>query len=187
MLATKLSKPYQKLFIGSSTSNQSSSKGTSKFWWLSHWKLQWLLPFASKPSQFHQFFSKNHQRIINDRAMKHQGFGDSHKKTIIIYLHRNHQGLINFSSRHQQRLVNQAANKHQSLKISTSKALMFDTNCIQIFVVSSINLQSVLNESSMTEQWNMKDSETATKKTINKNCIEIIKVSSTSLQGIIND
>ena len=50
MFASKSSKPYQRFCIGSSTINQSSSKGKSTFWWLSHYKLQWPLPFASKSS-----------------------------------------------------------------------------------------------------------------------------------------
>ena len=50
MFASKSSKSYQRFFIGSSTINQSSIKGTSTFWWLSHYKLQWSLPIASKPS-----------------------------------------------------------------------------------------------------------------------------------------
>ena len=59
--------------------------------------------------------------------------------------------------------------------------------CIEIFAVPSIFLQRIINESSMTEQWNIKYSEIATKKIIMNICIEIIKVSLTSLQRIIND
>ena len=50
MFASKSSKCYQKFFIGSSTVSQWSSKVTSAFWWLSHYKLQWSLPLASKSS-----------------------------------------------------------------------------------------------------------------------------------------
>ena len=50
MFASKSSKCYQRFFIGSSTVSQWSSKGTSAFWWLSHYKLQWSLPLASKSS-----------------------------------------------------------------------------------------------------------------------------------------
>ena len=62
--------------------------------------------------------------------------------------------------------------------------------CIQIFVVSSMFLQRVLNESSLKEHWNIKVSEITTtknKKFIINVCIEVIKVSSTSLQRIINN
>ena len=48
MFASKSSKCYQRFFIGSSTIIQWSSKGTSALFWLSHYKLQWSLPFASK-------------------------------------------------------------------------------------------------------------------------------------------
>ena len=48
MFASKSSKCYQRLFIGSSTISQWSNKGTSAFWWLSHYKLQWSLAIASK-------------------------------------------------------------------------------------------------------------------------------------------
>ena len=50
MFASKSSKSYQRFCIGSSTTNQSSSRGISTFWWISHYKLQWSLPFASKSS-----------------------------------------------------------------------------------------------------------------------------------------
>ena len=50
MFAAKSSKCYQRFFIGSSTISQWSSERTSAFWWLSHYKLQWPLPFASKSS-----------------------------------------------------------------------------------------------------------------------------------------
>ena len=50
MFASKSSKCYQRFFIGSSTISQRSSKGTSALLWLSHYKLQWSLPFASKSS-----------------------------------------------------------------------------------------------------------------------------------------
>ena len=50
MFASESSKCYQRFFIGSSTISQWSNKRTSAFWWLSHYKLQWSLPFASKPS-----------------------------------------------------------------------------------------------------------------------------------------
>ena len=50
MFASKSSKCYQRFFIGSSTVSQWSSKGTSAFWWLPHYKLQWSLPLASKSS-----------------------------------------------------------------------------------------------------------------------------------------
>ena len=36
MFSLRSSKTYQRFFIGSSTINQSSSKRTSTFWWLSH-------------------------------------------------------------------------------------------------------------------------------------------------------
>ena len=48
MFASKSSKCYQRFFIGSPTISQWSNKGTSAFWWLSHYKLQWSLQFASK-------------------------------------------------------------------------------------------------------------------------------------------
>ena len=48
MFASKSSKCYQRFFIGSSTIIQWSSKGTSALLWLSHYKPQWSLPFASK-------------------------------------------------------------------------------------------------------------------------------------------
>ena len=50
MFASKSSKCYQRFFIGSSTISQWSSERTSAFWWLSHYKLQWSLPLASKSS-----------------------------------------------------------------------------------------------------------------------------------------
>ena len=50
MFASKSSKSYQRFCIGSSTINQSSSKGISTFYWLSHYKLRWSLAFASKSS-----------------------------------------------------------------------------------------------------------------------------------------
>ena len=48
MFAPKSAKCYQRFFLGSSTISQWSNKATSAFWWLSHYKLQWSLPFASK-------------------------------------------------------------------------------------------------------------------------------------------
>ena len=61
--------------------------------------------------------------------------------------------------------------------------------CIQIFVVSSMFLKKIINESSLKEQWNMNDSEVNTSKTIKikKVSMEIINVSIMSLQGIINE
>ena len=50
MFASKSSKCYQRFFIGSSTISQWSSKGTSALLWLSYYKLQRSLPFASKSS-----------------------------------------------------------------------------------------------------------------------------------------
>ena len=50
LFAAKSSKCYQRFFIGSSTISQWSNKGISTFWRLSHYKLQWSLPFASKSS-----------------------------------------------------------------------------------------------------------------------------------------
>ena len=60
---------------------------------------------------------------------------------------------------------------------------------MQIFVVSSMFLQRVINESSIKLQWNLSDSEFNTKKTIKikKVAIEITKVSNMSLQKTIND
>ena len=73
MFASKSSKSYQRFFIGSSTISQWSNRGTSAFWWLSHYKLQWSLAFASKSSQCnHCFFtesSTNHQWRGNEASM----------------------------------------------------------------------------------------------------------------------
>ena len=91
--------------------------------------------------------------------MKHQCFGDYHtKKVYHLCLHRNHQSLSIVSSKnHQQRLINQAAMKHQNLKYSTLKALLIKNVCVQIFVVSSMVLQRVINESSKKKQWKSSD------------------------------
>ena len=61
--------------------------------------------------------------------------------------------------------------------------------CIQIFVVSSMFPKKIINESSLKEQWNMKDSEVNTSKTIKIKgvSIEIINVSNMSLRRIINE
>ena len=74
MFASKSSKSYQRFFcIGSSTINQSSSKGISTFYWLSQYKLQWSLAFASKCSECHQIFLKesstNHHWRSNQTSM----------------------------------------------------------------------------------------------------------------------
>ena len=73
MFASKSSKCYQRFFIGSSTISQWSNKGTSAFWWLSHYKIQWSLAFESKSSQCHQCFFKesstNHHWRTNETSM----------------------------------------------------------------------------------------------------------------------
>ena len=106
-------------------------------------------------------------------------------------MHRNHQSLINvFSKNHQQRLYNQAAMKHQKLKYSTLKALLIRNVCVQIFVVSSMVLQRVINESSRKKQWKISDSDVNTTKTKknHKSCHRNYQYFwNTSLQKIIND
>ena len=105
-------------------------------------------------------------------------------------MHQNHQSLRNvFSKNHQQRLINQAAMKHQKLKYSTLKALLIKNVCVQIFVVSSMVPQRVINQSSMKKQWNINDSGVNTTKTmkIEKVAIEMISNWKMSLQRIIND
>ena len=71
--------------------------------------------------------------------------------------------------------------------ITLGTSMIFSV-CIQIFVVSSMFLQKVLNESSLMEQWNINDSEVNTTKTIKikKISIEIINASNMSIQRIIN-
>ena len=74
--------------------------------------------------------------------------------------------------------------------IITLETSMFFTVCIQIFVVSSMfSKKKIINESSLKEQWNMKDSEVNTSKTkkIKKPSIEIVKASNMYLQRIINE
>ena len=60
--------------------------------------------------------------------------------------------------------------------------------CIEVFAVTSMLLQRIINESSMKKQWNMKDSELNTTKTIRIKNVpnEIINVSNKSQQRIIN-
>ena len=73
--------------------------------------------------------------------------------------------------------------------IITLQTSMTFSVCIQIFVVSSMFLQNVINESSLKEQWNINDSEVnkAKKNKDQKNSIEIVKVSNMYLQRIINE
>ena len=105
---------------------------------------------SSKLSLFPIYLSKASSTIIDEAAMKHQCFGDYHTKKVYHYcLHWNHQSLSNVSSKnHQQWLINQAAMKHQKLKYSTLKTLLIKNVCVQRFVVSSMVLQRVINESS---------------------------------------
>ena len=109
--------------------------------------------------------STNHRRSSNETSM-FRIF--SQQKNFHQYsLRRNHQGLINvYSKNHQQRLITPAAMKHQNLMISTLEILMIKNVCIQIFVVSSGALQSIINGSSRKKQWNVSDSEVNTTKTI---------------------
>ena len=60
---------------------------------------------------------------------------------------------------------------------------------IQLFVVSSMFHQIVINESSMKKQWNINDLEVNTRKTMKiKNfSIDFVNVSNTSLQGIVRE
>ena len=112
------------------------------------------------------------------------------KKIYHWCLHRNHQSLINVPPKnHQKRLINQALMKYQKLKNSTLKSLLIKHVCVQIFVVSSMVLQRVINESSMKKQWNIIDSDVNTTKTmrIKKVAIEKITIRKTSLQRNISD
>ena len=73
--------------------------------------------------------------------------------------------------------------------IITLETSMIFSVCMQIFVVSSMFLQTVINQSSMKKQWNISDSKVNTTKTLKiKNvAIETINFSNMSLQRIIND
>ena len=66
---------------------------------------------------------------------------------------------------------------------------MIFTVCFQTFVVTSMFLQRVINESSLKEQWKINVPEFNEAKTIQikKVCIEFIKVSNMSHQWIINE
>ena len=71
----------------------------------------------------------------------------------------------------------------------TLETSMTFTVCIQFFVVSSMCLKRIMNESSLKEHWNMNDSEVNTSKTINIKIVstDIINVSNISLQRITNE
>ena len=84
--------------------------------------------------------------------------------------------------------MKQQRNINVLMSISLETSMTF-TVCIQIFVVSSMFPKKIINESSLKEQWNMRDSEVNTSKTIKikKFSIEIINVSNKSLRRIINE
>ena len=74
-------------------------------------------------------------------------------------------------------------------EIMSMKTFMILNACMEIFAVTSMFLQGIINEASMHEQWEINDSEVNTSKTKKfKNVsYELFNVSNTSLQRIIND
>ena len=72
--------------------------------------------------------------------------------------------------------------------LTTGTSMIFSV-CIQIFVVSSMFLQRVINESSMKKHWNINVTEFNTSRTrkIEKVFFETITVSNIPLQRIIKD
>ena len=86
--------------------------------------------------------------------------------------------------------INQSSSKGINvLTIITLETSMIFSVCIQTFVVSSMFLQGVINESSLKDQWNINVSEVNEGKTIKikKVTIETINISDMSLQSIINE
>ena len=115
------------------------------------------------------------QRIINESSTKQQGNINVSEITTtkgfssLISASKSSRFHQLYSNNHQQRLINAAAMSYQNLKISTLKILMIKNVCIQIFVVSSMFKQGVINESSMKKQWNINDSEVNTTESIKIN------------------
>ena len=70
--------------------------------------------------------------------------------------------------------TNHRGNSYETSKVSEIKSLKpikIINACIEVFAVTSMLLQRVINESSMKKQWNMNDSELNTTKTIkNQKC-----------------
>ena len=83
--------------------------------------------------------------------------------------------------------INQSSSKKNInvLMIITLETSVTFSVCIQNFVVSSMFLKRIINESSLKEQWNMNDSEVKTSKTIKikKVSVEIINVSKGLFKG----
>ena len=74
-------------------------------------------------------------------------------------------------------------------EIRSMKLFMILNVCMEIFAVTSLFLQGIINESFLHQQWKINDSEVNTSKTKKfKNVsYEIINVSNTSLKRIIKD
>ena len=164
----EITKSYQNFFIGSSTVNQSSSEGTSTFWRLWHQKLQWYLAFASNSSQCHQCFfeesSTKHQWRSNETSMIQRSTQQNNRDQ--KFFHRTYQCLNYVSTKYHQRSWTKQQGNNNVSQIRSIKPLKINKACIEIFTVTSMFLQRIINESSMNQQWNITDSEFNTTQTI---------------------
>ena len=147
MFASRSPKSYQKFLIGSSTINQSSSKGNQHSNDYSFINFNDLYRLHPNLRSVIIVSLKSHQRITTEEAMKHQWFRSWHNNNNKGQesFHRIYQCFKYFSWKRHQRIIDVAAMKHQCFGYSHNKRTFFNILCVEIIEVSSTFIHRIIN------------------------------------------